>query len=104
VLLVLDDTANQKLEQLVQAFEASGGEAHLGDAVWEHVAKRSGKEIANFVAKYVREPIVRIDRHSERLLSMSIEYKKDEGRIVVSVGKQSWAIRRLDVEMDDDEG
>jgi DNA (cytosine-5)-methyltransferase 1 len=99
VLLVLDDTDNEKLQQLVKAFQKNGGEAHLGQAVWDHLAKRSGREIADFVSKYVREPIVKIDAHSDRLLEMKIAYDKDRKQVNVSVGKQQWTVKRLDGEI-----
>ncbi|MEA2903180.1 MAG: (cytosine-5)-methyltransferase 1 [Alphaproteobacteria bacterium] len=96
ILLVLDDTDNDKLRQLVKAFQDNGGEAHLGEAVWNHIAKRSGKEIANFVAKYVREPIVQIDKHSDALLDLKIIYRKEQREILVAIGNQEWLIKRVD--------
>jgi len=94
ILLVMDPTWNPRLEELAGAFKAAGGACHVGDAMWAHVEERSGPEIARFVTKYVKEPILDISGHEERLLDLSLKYVPGAASdsIQVSVGGQSWAI------------
>src|SRR5215211_1087448 len=42
VLVVLDPTANLKLDELNQAFIAAGGESYVGQAAWDHLASVAG--------------------------------------------------------------
>jgi hypothetical protein len=37
VLVVLDPTANVKLDELNQVFIAAGGESYIGQAAWDHL-------------------------------------------------------------------
>lgn len=100
MLLVMDPTPNEKLEQLRAAFEykdANGriqGKCILGDDVWKHVEEKSGKEIALFVQRYIKDPIVSISNHEKDLLDLGLKYRAGEGGdvIEVSVGDQKWSI------------
>ena len=42
--------------------------------MWAHVEERSGAEIARFVRRYVKEPILEIAGHEERLLDLGLQY------------------------------
>ena len=94
VLLVMDPTWNPRLADLANAFKAAGGTYYVGDDMWAHVEERSGPEIAKFVRKYVKEPILEISDHEEKLLDLSLRYVPgaNSDSIQVSVGEQSWAI------------
>ena len=96
VLMVMDPTQNEKLDQLKRAFIAEGGLVYEGEAVWEHMRQQSGDEIAAFVKKYIREPILEIAVHEERLLDLGLRYRPGSGcdTLEVSIGEQSWVIPR----------
>ena len=57
VLVVLDPTANPKLDELVRAFQEEGGETYVGDAAWNHLESAAGPVMAAFLENYVRAPI-----------------------------------------------
>jgi DNA (cytosine-5)-methyltransferase 1 len=109
VLMVMDPTPNDKLDELKMVFIKAGGVIYEGEAVWEHMRQQSGDEIAAFVKKYIREPILDIAANEERLLDLGLRYRVGSGgdRIVVSIGEHSWAIprppRTQAREIDDDE-
>lgn len=99
VLLVLDPTPSDKLKALTKAFRNAGGEAYVGEDVWTHVKERSGEEITRFVKAYIRDPILHITKHANELHDLSLAYRpgesdQDAGRLQVTVGSQSWEIRR----------
>lgn len=57
VLVVLDSTPNPKLTELQEAFNANGGETHIGEQAWQHLESRAGLTMSRFLRKYVRRPI-----------------------------------------------
>ena len=64
VLVVLDDTTNPKLEELVRVFETTGGKAHLGQAAWRMLEDESGPVMSQFLTRYVRRPLDALIRHA----------------------------------------
>lgn len=93
VLVVLDDTTNPKLAELVQAFETSGGRAYLGQAAWAMLEDESGPVMSRFLARYVRRPLDALIRHAPtRLPDFSV---KDAGAsVVLEVGGESLVVER----------
>lgn len=57
MLVVMDGTKNPKLEELVAAFEAQGGQAFVGDAAWRHLEELAGTVMAKFIDRYVKTPL-----------------------------------------------
>jgi hypothetical protein len=56
VLVVLDPTPSDKLNELAAAFKAAGGEAYIEDA-WSHLRELAGPVMARFLQLYVHGPI-----------------------------------------------
>jgi hypothetical protein len=57
VLVVLDPTANPKLEELSRAFLTEGGEVYIGADAWRHLEQTAGATMGRFLEKYVQEPL-----------------------------------------------
>lgn len=57
VLIVLDSTANPKLEELTNAFLAQDGEVYVGEEAWKHLEGAAGATMTKFLEKYIREPL-----------------------------------------------
>lgn len=93
VLVVLDDTTNPKLAELVQAFETAGGKAYLGQAAWAMLEDESGPVMSQFLARYVRRPLDALIRHAPtRLPDLSA---RDAGAsVVLEVGGESLVVER----------
>jgi hypothetical protein len=96
VLVVLDSTANPKLEELQSAFLAAGGEVYIGDSAWQHLRTAAGRTMGRFIETYVRQPL-------QELLSAAPEgwklrpltAKGHDGRVVINVGNEELVIERL---------
>ena len=96
VLLVMDSTPNDKLTAISNAFREAGGKVFLGDQVWSHLTDLSGAEIANFVQKYIKEPVAGIALREEELLDLGLRYRTGSAgdEIEVTVGRHKWIIPR----------
>jgi hypothetical protein len=95
VLLVFDPTPNPKLSELVRAFEAQKGLAHVGAAAWAHLEKEAGKTMATFLDKYVRAPLDGLLREAppaELLPSLALDM--GSSWIRVRIGEESFSIPR----------
>ena len=93
VLVVLDDTTNPKLAELVHAFEAAGGKTYLGQAAWVMLDDESGPVMSQFLVRYVRRPLDALIRHAPtRLPDLSA---RDLGTsIILKVGGDSLVVER----------
>lgn len=112
VLLVMDPTPNPKLAAITRAFREAGGEAFLGDQVWEHLADLSGAEMATFVKRYVKDPVESIAVRERALLDFGMRYRSGPqgDTIEVTIGTYSWTVPRprrdeaVAVDEDDEDG
>ena len=93
ILVVLDDTTNPKLVELVHAFEAAGGKAYLGQAAWGMLEQESGPVMSQFLTRYVRRPLDALIRHAPtRLPGLSA---RDTGTsVVLEIGGESLVVER----------
>ncbi len=57
ILVVFDDTANDKLDAIIKAFRAVNGQVYKGKEAWEHLDQVAGPTMAKFIDTYVRQPI-----------------------------------------------
>lgn len=102
VLVVLDPTTNPKLDELIRAFEAQGGETYVGDAAWAHLEEAAGDVMASFLERYVRTPIsTAFDGLSATLPSITFQMRQEDFR--VTVGNETVIVpRERAMETDDD--
>ena len=93
VLVVLDDTTNPKLEELVRAFETVGGQSYLGQAAWDMLAEESGPTMSQFLTRYVRRPLDALIHHvPTHLPSLSA---RDMGEsVVLEIGDELLVVER----------
>ena len=93
VLVVLDDTTNPKLEELVRTFETAGGRSYLGQAAWDMLAEESGPTMSQFLTRYVRRPLDALIHHvPTRLPSLSA---RDMGEsVVLEIGDELLVVER----------
>ncbi len=93
ILVVLDDTRNPKLQELVAAFQAAGGRAYLGQAAWRLLDEQAGSVMREFLARYVRLPLDALLHHApQQLPDLTVQ---DRGTsIVLTVGDESLVVER----------
>lgn len=93
VLVVLDPTANIKLDELSKAFANAGGESFIGQAAWEHLAKVAGPTMARFLDIYVHGPIQSlIEEAPDQLPDLTL--KMANNQIIMEVGEEYLVIER----------
>lgn len=100
VLLVLDPTPSTRLDDLTSEYARVGGEAFIGAAAWTHIEGEAGPTMATFVERYVRRPILSVDKYADELLSLHIERSNDQRALIVTLAgegeEHSWSIERAE--------
>ncbi len=95
VLVVLDPTANVKLEELKQSFAVAGGESYIGQAAWEHLAAVAGSTMARFLEIYVHSPLQALLKETPQMLpDLTLRMRND--RIIMEIGSEYLTIQRPD--------
>lgn len=61
VLLVLDPTPSNRLDELSRRFLACGGEFYQGKEAWDYMKEKSGEVVSVFIEKYIRPVISEIE-------------------------------------------
>ncbi|SEL45017.1 hypothetical protein [Pacificibacter marinus] len=93
VLLVLDSTTNPKLTELTRAFLAQGGEVYIGEDAWAHLDELAGPTMANFIDRYVREPMASLlSEAAESLEPFAAFFEGND--LVIRVGDEAFTIQR----------
>ncbi len=100
VLIVLDPTANPKLQELSHAFTEASGEVYIGHAAWDHLAKTAGTTMSRFLDIYVHEPIqTLLSEASVDLPKLTIQM--DKHHITITLDEETLQIVRKDKAGDD---
>lgn len=103
ILVVLDPTPNARQAELQEAFRASGGEAFIGDAAWQHLESEAGGVMGKFLETYVRQPIHALLAAAPATLpTLTAKYQEDS--IELSIGGDLLRIMRSPNAVPADEG
>jgi len=62
VLLVLDPTGSDRLNDLAQRFRECSGEVYIGDDAWRHMESAAGEVVSVFVERFIRPVISSIEQ------------------------------------------
>ena len=101
VLVVLDGTTNPKLVELVKAFEAQGGECHVGEAAWRHLEALAGKVMAKFLETYVRRPLADLLACAPQRPLPEFRAVDNGSHLLINVMGESLRIQRIEEPTDD---
>jgi hypothetical protein len=93
VLVVLDPTKNNKLEELSSAFVTAGGEVYVGSAAWTHLEATAGHTMAHFIANYVHTTINSLLNEAPEELP-DITFKIDSTHLTVTVCGEVLRVKR----------
>lgn len=96
VLIVFDDTENEKLTTLRKQFEEFGGKTHIGPGAWLHLEQKAGPTMSKFLENYVRQPIKEVLEQAPDQLPQ-VTFKMDEAQLSISVGDEHLSIKRDDL-------
>lgn len=86
ILLGLDPTPSDRLDDLAAEYGRHGGMAYVGDTAWRHIEEKSGQAMATFIEKYVRRPISEVDRSYRRLAPLTLS--AEGSQIIVRLGDE----------------
>lgn len=103
VLVVLDSTPNDKLTQLEKTFKAAGGEVYIGPVAWRHLDDAAGPTMAQFLNKYVRDPLQALLAAVPASLP-KLTATMDRNVITISIDQESVTIARTPGPAVDDGG
>jgi hypothetical protein len=93
ILVVLDPTANPKLQELRTAFAAAGGESYVGQAARDHLAAVAGPTMARFLEIYVHTPLrALMEATQEKLPDLTL--RMNTKQIIMAVGQEQLTIVR----------
>jgi hypothetical protein len=98
-LLVFDPTPCDTLTQVLEAFEAEGGESYLGQDAYDHIGETAGPAQAEFLRRYVAEPLKRYEDTlpdfgaGRALVDLKLSAAPDEIRLEVQ-GESPYVIPR----------
>lgn len=103
ILLVLDPTASNRLDELSAAYLKAGGYVYVGEDAWEHLSEKAGPTMATFLSRYVKKPIAEMDKNTGALLDLSVRSSEDRMTFHLCLGDHEWAITRSEkMELDED--
>jgi hypothetical protein len=82
VLVVLDPTPNDKLEELSNRFQEKSGEVYIGPAAWSYLNGLAGPTMSVFLEKYVHHPLQQllkeIPGRSDQLPELTLRLTAEE--------------------------
>jgi len=98
ILLVLDPSSSNRLDELVAEYSKYGGSTFTGNDAWNHIEEKAGPVMGKFVKKYVRVPLKEVDSSYKSL--SPIRLVNTETEIIVQIGDQSFSIARTSAKED----
>lgn len=98
ILLVLDPTPNERLDDLIAEYQNFGGRAYIGDDAWTHLEAEAGDTMGAFIETYVRKPISAIDAYSMELLDLYASLDSETSTLSLSLRNSKvshdWIVER----------
>ena len=93
VLLVLDPTPSNRLNELSRKFLDCGGEFYQGENAWRYMEDKSGEVVSVFIEKYIRPVISEIeDIQLTTLEQVTLTWEDQE--ILISGSGSTYQIKR----------
>lgn len=93
VLVVLDPTPSNRLEQLRDLFLQLGGQVFIGEAAWAHIGERAGRTMASFVERYIKPALeAASDFDTSRIDPISMDWQGNA--VVIRIGSTERRISR----------
>lgn len=93
VLIVLDPTHSNRLEELSAAFKKNEGIVYVGEQAWAHLEEKAGEIMAHFIENYIKPPLKTINDFNTSKLS-SIKLTWDDDKITIQGDGEIYKINR----------
>lgn len=93
ILVVFDETESALLTKLKAQFKRYGGKCYVGQAAWDMLYKKAGKEMSLFIRKYIYPPVQAMGTFFDSN-PKSIRIDNCGDSIVITDGKSHYNIGR----------
>ena len=93
ILVVFDETESALLTKLQAQFKKYGGKCFVGQAAWNMLYKKAGKEMSLFIRKYIYPPVQAMGKYIDSN-PKSIKIDNSNDSIVISDGRNKYIIGR----------
>ncbi len=102
ILLVIDPTPSNRLEELGRAFLGAGGMCFTGQEAWTHMAEAAGDVISEFIDKYIKPPLQAFEDGFPALPSpVTLTWGTDE--VKIAIAGNGYIVPRSAVAEDEDD-
>lgn len=96
ILLVIDPTPSNRLEELEKAFLDACGQCFKGQDAWRHMEDAAGEVVSAFIERYIKPPLQAFkDGYPDMPSSATLMWSKDE--VVIEIAGSRYAIPRSTV-------
>ena len=93
ILVVFDETESTLLTKLKNEFKKYDGKYFIGQAAWDILYKKAGKEMSLFIRKYIYPPMQAMSRFIDSN-PQTIQIENHGNEIIISDGKNKYKIIR----------
>lgn len=93
ILVVFDETESALLTKLKTQFKRYGGKCYIGQAAWDMLYDKAGKEMSLFIRKYIYPPVQAMGKFIDSN-PQSIQIENQGSEIVISDNKNKYKILR----------
>ncbi len=93
ILVVFDETESALLTKLKAQFNKFGGKCYIGQASWDMLYEKAGKEMSLFIQKYIYPPIHAMGKFINSN-PQSIQIRNCESEIIISDNNNEYKIKR----------
>lgn len=93
ILVVFDETESALLTKLKAQFKRYGGKCFIGQAAWDMLYEKAGKEMSLFIQKYIYPPVQAMGNFIDSN-PKSIKIDNNDNAIVISDGFSKYRIER----------
>lgn len=91
ILVVFDNTESSLLVKLKERYMECGGKCYIGNAAWNILKERAGREMGLFIDKYIYPPIKAMDSYLKSAPS-PITLTRTETQIVIENNDKKYVI------------
>lgn len=93
ILLVLDETPSNRLQELSDKFIECGGEVYTGENAWSLIEDEAGDVMSAYVERLIKPALEAIDRvDTAEIKNINLSWNTDS--VTISSGRESYEIRR----------
>lgn len=94
ILIVFDPTPSTLLDKLKEKYASAGGSYAIGDAAWTYLKERAGKEMGEYIIKYIKPPISRMEKEKKDIPD-SVKLSVKDNNLIIENDNNQYVIPRI---------